>query len=272
MQKITIAVLISVFTLVVSSGGCKDDRPEEPNKTVGEVVIAVHSAILKQRARFDSIPGKTGILAEERLYSVFAEELIIRDYFQDRRGGFFLDVGCAWPVTGSNTYYLEKHLGWTGIGIDALDDFAAEWAEVRPMSKFFNYLITDKSGGEGTFFKSEGLGISSTSRRHARGKRFGVEVEPEEIKVPMITLTDLLEREGVIKVDVVSMDIEGHEAKALAGFDIERFAPDLLVIEGKSRKVQKYMAARGYIRIERYARYDAVNRYFERRQTAAPRE
>ena len=25
--------------------------------------------------------------------------------------GFFADVGCAWPVRNSTTYYLEKHLG-----------------------------------------------------------------------------------------------------------------------------------------------------------------
>ena len=32
---------------------------------------------------------------EKTLYSQHDEELIIRDFFQDRREGFFLDVGCA---------------------------------------------------------------------------------------------------------------------------------------------------------------------------------
>ena len=56
---------------------------------------------------------------EKKRYSQHNEELIIRDFFQDRREGFFLDVGCAWPIRNSTTYYLEKHLGWSGIGIDA---------------------------------------------------------------------------------------------------------------------------------------------------------
>jgi hypothetical protein len=47
------------------------------------------------------------------------EELIIRDFFNDRRGGFFLDVGSGRFQTGSNTYFLEKSLGWRGIAIDA---------------------------------------------------------------------------------------------------------------------------------------------------------
>ena len=56
-------------------------------------------------------PPRRDILGtEKKLYSQFDEELIIRDFFQDRRGGFFLDVGAAWPLRNNNTYYLEKHL------------------------------------------------------------------------------------------------------------------------------------------------------------------
>ena len=85
-------------------------------------------AIQKQLDVFRKAPGRTGILAEEPRYSRFAEEVLIRHFFQDREGGFFLDVGCAWPIRSNNTYYLEHHLGWTGIGIDALPDYADGWA------------------------------------------------------------------------------------------------------------------------------------------------
>ena len=60
------------------------------------------------------------------------------------------------------------------------------------------------------------------------------------------------------------MDIEGHEATALRGIDLERFRPELLVIEGKSTEVKQYLAAHGYEQIQRYARLDIVNRYFQR--------
>ena len=45
-------------------------------------------------------------LAEQSRYSLFDEELIIRDFFQDRKGGFFVDVGCAWPGKANNTYWI----------------------------------------------------------------------------------------------------------------------------------------------------------------------
>jgi FkbM family methyltransferase len=265
------SILVPALALVVFAGGCTDDSPQE-SATPDSITDVVGAVIKKRRAYIKSLPNRTGILAEDWKYSVFAEEIIIRDFFQDRRGGVFLDVGCAWPVTGSNTYYLEKHLGWTGIGIDALDDFRAGWEEKRPLSKFRNFLVTDKIAGPATFYKSEGLGLSSTSRDHAMGKMFGVEVEPEKIEVRTTTLDALLDREGVTKIDLVSMDIEGHEAKALAGFDLDRFAPELLVIEGKSRQVKKFMNRHGYVQIQRYVRYDNLNRYFERKKAGDPPE
>lgn len=272
MQKIKSTALIAIVPLIVCTLGCTDiepEKPEEPEKERSEVTIIVEGHIVRLRDEFDAIPGKTGILAEKPLYSVVAEELIIRDYFQDRRDGFFVDVGCAWPVDYSNTYYLEKNLGWTGIGIDALDDYAADWAKMRPTSKFRNYLVTSKTGGEGTFFKSNSLGLSSTNEALSKGKIFGADVAPEEIKVPMMTLSDILDREGVTKIDLLSMDIEGHEPEAFKGFDIDRFAPELLVIEGQNKWVEKYLAAHGYRQIERYLRYDQLNRYYERTQTTA---
>ena len=45
-------------------------------------------------------------------YSQFAEEWIIRDFFKDRRGGTFVDVGANHYKQDSTTFYLEEHLGW----------------------------------------------------------------------------------------------------------------------------------------------------------------
>ena len=39
-------------------------------------------------------------------YSQFAEEWIIRDFFKDRRGGVFVDVGANHYKNDSTTFYL----------------------------------------------------------------------------------------------------------------------------------------------------------------------
>ena len=259
----TLAALVSTALLAV---GCSDEparKQPPPNEAMSqELGAAIQDAIREEWERIRSATNPTGILAEERKYSLFAEELIIRDFFQDRRGGYFVDVGCAWPIRASNTYYLEKHLGWTGIGIDALDDFAPAWMQERPGSKFFNFIVTDHTASSGTFYRSAGLGLSSVDRNAASGSGFGASDATDEIEVPMTTLDDLLDREGIEKIDLLAMDIEGHEAEALAGFDIERFQPDLVVVEGSDPKMLRYLVEHGYRQLRRYVAYDSVNRYF----------
>lgn len=229
----------------------------------------LRETIAKQREELRNVPGRTGILAEKKRYSLFDEELIIRDFFQDRRSGFFVDVGCAWPVMANNTAYLEKHLGWNGFAIDALEEYAEQWQRARPASKFFAYLVADKSSDDSVFYRSENVGLSSATRERADGVHFGGALNVEEISIPSISLNDLLDREGITKVDLLAMDIEGHELTALHGFDIERFRPDLVVTEGRRPDVAAYFAEHGYGAIKRYLAFDTVNVYYAPVEVAA---
>lgn len=229
----------------------------------------MHDAIEQRREQLRTLSGREGILAGEALYSVLDEELIIRDFFQDRRGGFFLDVGCAWPVRSSNTYYLEKHLGWHGIGVDALEEHRGAWEAERPGSQFFAYLITDVSDASQPFFRSPNPGLSSVDRDMAAGSAFGDAFEPDLVPVATRTLDDLLASADVASIDLLSIDVEGHETKALAGFDIRRYRPELVVIERAvstlgaiADEILEYFQANGYELIERYDRFDPINRYF----------
>jgi FkbM family methyltransferase len=198
---------------------------------------------------------------EHSLYSQGNEEVIIRDFFQDRRDGMFLDVGCAWPIKNNNTYYLEERLGWYGIAIDALPEYARPWRK-RRNSKFFNYIVTDHGGSIETFFRSALLGVSAFRPPIAPD---GSLTSYEEVKVPTTTLTQLLDRNHVRHVDLVSMDIEGAEPLALAGFDIDRFKPTLLCVEVHTEvrgQVADYFQAHGYQQLDRYLSYDRTNYYF----------
>jgi FkbM family methyltransferase len=265
--------------LCLSAASCGDSSPAPtppaPSAAPSAAVETTHApggdqperftleeAIAQRREDLKSAPGRTGILAETKRYSLFDEELIIRDFFQDRRGGFFVDVGCAWPAKANNTYYLEKHLDWKGIGIDALAEYALPWSLARPNSKFFNYLVTDHSDTSEIFYKSQSIGLSSADRSRADGRHFGGTLEVEEIETQTIALTDLLDHEGVEKVDLLALDIEGFEMPALRGFDIDRFSPDLVVVEGRSEEVAAYFADHGYEPIESYRAFDLVNSYY----------
>jgi FkbM family methyltransferase len=209
--------------------------------------------------------GRRDILhTEKKLYSQNDEELIIRDFFQDRRGGFFLDVGASDPVQNSTTYYLEKHLGWTGIGVDALYQYHLTWRIQRPASKYLMYIVTDHSGSVEPFYRTSEPALSSVEpERVFEGKHL---VDAEKLEVETITLDKLLDDNGVKKIDFLSMDIEESEPAALAGFDIRRFQPDLVCIEASDsvrERILAYFAAHGYERIDRYLEADSVNWYFQ---------
>ena len=205
-------------------------------------------------------------VAGKVFYSQHDEELIVRDFFKDRRDGIFLDVGCASPITDSNTYYLEKHLGWSGLAVDALPEFAQAWERKRPRSRFFNFLVSDHADTVEPFYRSSLRGTSSVSKDAGamRGPG-GKKVEFDTLHVPTTTLTRLLDTNKVDHVDFLSLDIEGWEPQALAGFDIERFKLGLACVEAKPANRQKlldYFTAHGYRRLERYQEQDPVNYYF----------
>jgi FkbM family methyltransferase len=196
-----------------------------------------------------------------KLYSYFDEETLIRDFFQDERDGYFVDVGASHYEKLSNTYYLEKNLGWSGIGIDAQEKYAADYQRYRPHTKFLVYFVGDResSGKQIDFFVDEGNEFASSAVDGA------VTGPSKKIVVPSITLDELLEREKPAKVDFLTMDIEDSEPGALAGFSIERWKPRLVCVEmhaGVRKRIFGYFESHGYVQVVSYGLVDRLNGYF----------
>lgn len=240
-------------------------------RTAGALLAAsllLVAAVGCQREQTRKLPPDFLETAKKQ-YSQFEEEKLIRHFFDDREGGFFLDVGCADWQKNSTTLYLEKNLGWKGIAIDARAELRESWEANRPGSKFFNYLITDHSGTQDKFYAAGG--ISSTDADHIRSfpQTGNVDVAKLERSVPTITLNELLDQNGVTKVDFLLLDIELGEPAALRGFDIQRFKPDLVCIEAGNETVRAFIAhyfpEHGYERIDEYLKHDTVNWYYRRK-------
>jgi FkbM family methyltransferase len=195
-------------------------------------------------------------------YSEHQEEWIVRDFFKDRRGGVFVDVGANDYKRFSNTYYLDHELGWSGIAIEPQQQFAAGYAEHRPRTRFRSFFVSDQSDQEATLYVTPGNDLVTSARREFTSSYGKVS---REISVPTITLNDLLAHEGITRIDFLTMDIELWEPKALAGFEIERFAPALVCVEAHPevrQQILDYFAAHRYVLVGRYLRDDTHNLYF----------
>ena len=196
-------------------------------------------------------------------YSQFAEEWIIRDFFQDKRDGVFVDVGANHYRDSSTTFYLEKNLGWSGLAIEPLAQFEADYKTHRPRTTFAPFFVADVSDETAKMYVLDAHTVVSSSDRKFT-ERTGA--NPRELLVPTITLNDLLPKHGIERIDFLSMDIELSEPKALAGFDIRRFRPGLVCIEAHDevrQQILDYFARNGYVIVGKYLPADENNLYFK---------
>ncbi len=236
---------------------------------VGWAAAKKHSSLFRETEFF----GSDGLKETEPILEKYGsqgrssrntEEWLIRDYFQDRRNGIFLDVGANDYRNESNTYYLETQLGWSGVAIDALPEFATGYREHRPRTQFFALFASDVADSTARLFVPEtNKLVASVSREFTedQGARGVAQI------VPTTTLDAVLGTAGISRLDFMSMDIELSEPKALAGFDIDRFRPALVCIEGHRevrQQILDYFARHGYTLVGRYLRMDPTNLYFMR--------
>ena len=194
--------------------------------------------------------------------SQFGEEWLIRDFFQDRRGGVFVDVGAADARKWSTTYRLETLLGWSGVAIEPQPQYAEGFARLRPRTRLIQAFVSDKAGSSQTLWIPEKYpGLATFDRRYLDS--LGLSSTP--MQVPTVTLTKVLEEQGVTALDFLSMDIEQAEPQALQGFDINRYKPKLVCVEAHEATRQwllNYFHDHGYVVVGRYLALDDLNFYF----------
>lgn len=255
-DAIELVLVTAVIAVLAALGTGLRDRRQYAHITAVAYGAAQEGAWLKDRYGPDR-------------YSEHIEEWIIRDYFQDRRDGVFVDVGANHYKDGSNTYYLESKLGWSGIAIDPQAGFAADYRKHRPRTRFFPLFVSDASDASVTFYEAEGNSlVASVDRRFSErgGNRATDPVyKTQAVSAPTVKLTDLLDRARVSNIDFLSVDVELSEPKVLGGFDIERFKPSLVCIEAHPQVRQQildYFAAHRYVLLGRYLRADTLNLYF----------
>ena len=53
----------------------------------------------------------------KKSYSFLGEDLVVKNFFKNKKNGFYIDIGCFHPLEGNNTQLLFKK-GWNGINVD----------------------------------------------------------------------------------------------------------------------------------------------------------
>ncbi|MFM1799967.1 MAG: hypothetical protein RLZZ117_2245 [Cyanobacteriota bacterium] len=181
------------------------------------------------------------------------EELLLYNFFGKKKSGFFIEVGAYNGIDLSNTYFFEA-LGWHGLLIEPDPSLYAQCLRSRPHSKVLNVAASDQPGSLRftTAVGREWLSFSGENReREQRVLAEGGQLAQKD--VPCLTLNAILAdyREPI---DFISIDVEGHELSVLSGFDLQRFAPRVVLLEqspsAHQTVIDAYLSQRGYRRAD----------------------
>lgn len=185
--------------------------------------------------------------AADASYRASEEDKMLLDFFKDKTSGFFLEVGANHPINLSQTYCLERR-GWNGILLEPLPDMADLCRKVRK-AKVFEVACgsPSQSGSKVEFFVA---GEFSSTKKHA----VFMDIEyTRTLEVELITLDEILYKEGYPEIDLLSIDTEGTELDVLKGINFQKTRPKLILIEYPvlSLDIHFYLRNCGYRLVER---------------------
>lgn len=157
--------------------------------------------------------------------------------------GFFFDAGAYHMANGymSNTLFFEKLYGWRGILVEPNDKISEH--VLKRKSKVVNVAISNEN--KKIHFHKGPMGCQSF-------------IDNKSPKIECKTITTILQENNAPKtIDLLSLDIEGHEYEALQGVDFDTYKFNYAIIESTKNKedIIDLMKRNGYIFIEKF-RFD----------------
>lgn len=166
-------------------------------------------------------------------YSQEGEDMILRRIFNDKKTGFYVDVGAFHPTRFSNTFYFYK-LGWKGINIDAMPDSMIKFNRQR--SKDINVevpIASKKQTLKYYAFNEPALNTFSEVLAKERNGKDGYKILFEK-EIETYTLAEVLDKyipNGLKEIDFFSIDVESLDYDVLISNDWNKYKPKIVLIE-----------------------------------------
>ncbi|MCL4847762.1 MAG: FkbM family methyltransferase [Acidobacteria bacterium] len=168
----------------------------------------------------------------------------------------YVDVGAAHPVESNNTYLLYTH-GGRGVLVEPNPVFAEQLRDKRPRDTVVEAGIGVAGAAEADYYVIRGNPMLNTFSREQVDelrRRGGDEVVERVVKMPLITLDQLMAEHLGRAPDVLSTDVEGLDFAILRSLDFERFRPGAICAEGASTDVHgrqspiaAFLLTKGYV-------------------------
>lgn len=193
------------------------------------------------------------------------DQFLFERFFLGKRNGIFVDIGAYDGQTFSNSLFFEQSLGWTGLCVEPLPS-EFEKLKVCRIATCVNTCVSDYNGF-GDLLDVDVINdakmlsglIENYGARHVE-RIDRVLIQKSVLRVPVITLTDLLRAHNLPKVDYCSIDTEGSELNILNSLDFGMFDISLFTIKKnyEDSRIQNFMDQKGYELVVEFQGFDQL--------------
>lgn len=173
-----------------------------------------------------------------RKYSQSGQDAFVLSYFKNKKNGVFVDIGANDGVSLSNTYYLEKELGWTGVCFEPIPDIFKKLDDNRSCIKIMAGVAEVEGKEKFTFVDGPSHMLSGISKEYDSRHRSRIEREirdlggsVKEIELQTVLFNKVMKDLGIFEIDYLSLDTEGNEMKILQSIDWDKFHIKVMTIE-----------------------------------------
>lgn len=189
-------------------------------------------------------------------YSQHGQDQFLDEHiFRGKKNGVFVEVGAHNGEAFSNTCFLERERGWTGILFEPIPKCYQDLLTKRNCLSM-NVCVSDREGEE-EFLVTEGYTemLSGIVRTYdpAHLQRINNELveyggSKKTIKVSSVLLDKTLVYHGLTKVDYCSIDTEGSELKILQSIDFSKVSISCFTVENNytDNQIEAFLKSKGY--------------------------
>ena len=195
-------------------------------------------------------------------YAQHGEDVVLWRALGGHEPRFYVDVGAYDPSQDSVTRALYER-GWRGINIEPLPERMAAFERDRPDDVNLSLAI-GATDGRATLHVPDIPGWATLDDAIASDLR-ARSVAVDDVEVDVRTLDGVLREQGVTRVDVLKIDVEGNEPDVIRGLDLGRVRPTVIVVEGVAPEAGRRAGdeAVGLLRAAGYTHcmFDGLNHY-----------
>lgn len=214
--------------------------------------LSQESAQLAQELKGRPVP----LEGQHPAFAHWGEDQIVGWLFEDKRDGFYIDVGAYHPSVASNTKLLFDR-GWRGINIDCNPYMIGLHRQERPGDVNLQIAIAGEERLAKYFVFNDWASSNTLSRdfAHLISEKQSVQIS-RELEVQCLPLRTVFERyvPAGQTVHFLNVDVEAVDLEVIESNDWSRYRPLVVAIEDLAFRmdapadsaIYRFMTAQGY--------------------------